>query len=315
MYAPLRPWLLLILLCTPPGQTSDPPDPSTSTKPKRQLKRKYPLQDGCVIETDVFRSDATVERESFDGGRETTTPWQASVSLKFDLKNGRYIIDYATLGENRTTYAGNRVAPVVETKTLWWLFEVDWLPFMEPLRKVEAPGCSETVYAWGKALLRKERGGGAAVDESSAVLAVVREALRESTLAEDDNGRTEGPVHMFGPSESLLPATTTLFWLARVNRFVVSSIKFVDYETGNDTIDLPLESNDVHLMRYMMTVAKKGCTREDPIYTSIADYAVTWGIDLREKGISQKQYNSRVGATAAAVAAGWNERLAPEEED
>ncbi|KAF4660529.1 hypothetical protein FOZ61_003948 [Perkinsus olseni] len=187
---------------------------------------------------------------------------------------------------------------------------------MDPLRNVEAPGCSETVYAWGKALLRKERGGGgAAVDESSAVLAVVREALRKSTLAEDDNGRTEGPVHMFGPPESLLPATTTLYWLARLNRFVVSSIKFVDHETGNDTIDLPLESNDVHLMRYMMTVAKKGRTREDPIYRDIADYAATWGIDLREKGISQREYNSRVGATAAAVAAGWNEKLAPEEED
>ncbi|KAF4745266.1 hypothetical protein FOZ63_032768, partial [Perkinsus olseni] len=213
-------------------------------------------------------------------------------------------IDFTTFSETRTSkrrpWEFSEWTKLSRTNTLWWVAEPAGLPFTRYLPETEGLGCEETIIEWGKALLKKRR-----VSKASAVLAVSRKALKEARNRE--NGEDSTFSYAFGPSEDLLPSAITYFRDDRLNRSIVNFIKFVDYTIPGGTIELPLLSENLDLMRAWMLPEENDANLTD----SILDTAAGWGIDTEEEGISEIEIETRLAAVTIAVAAGWNERLAP----
>ncbi|KAF4680873.1 hypothetical protein FOZ62_022450, partial [Perkinsus olseni] len=85
-----------------------------------------------------------------------------------------------------------------ETKTLWWIVEVDGLPFTKAIPEAEGLKCEEAVIEWGRAMLEAE--GQKSVDKTMAVLAVARKAVQESVCFDDRHG--ERFSYGFGPAKA-----------------------------------------------------------------------------------------------------------------
>ncbi|KAF4747159.1 hypothetical protein FOZ63_003979, partial [Perkinsus olseni] len=260
----------------------------------------------CVIEERHFGAEGKHARHT-RLSEEIAVPWQASVGAVFSESEGKYVIDYVTLGETRTSTRRRSLLSQwttrSQTNTLWWLLEPAGLPFTRYLPETEGLGCEETIIEWGKALLEGKR---RSVDNSAAVLAVARETLRESILRDSREARRFD--RAFGPIESFLPSSIMLYRDERTNRTLANFIKFVDYTLASSTIELPLLSRNLDLMRaWMLSGARDRADRSD-----LALKASQWGINSEEIGISEVERENRVAATMVAIAAGWHERLAPE---
>ncbi|KAF4701803.1 hypothetical protein FOZ63_028354 [Perkinsus olseni] len=262
--------------------------------------------DRCAVEAHAFGSDAVMRRGFSIKNKELFTPWQASVGAVF--REGRYEIDYATLGETTTLSRRPGLSsswePIAEVNTLWWVTEPAGLPFTRYLPETGGLGCEETIIEWGKALLKNELGSS---DEASAILAVARKALRGSQIRENREASAEQRTHEFGSDKSPLYSTITFLQNPETNGSLVSSIKFVDFTVPSHSIEIPLLSKNLELLRYWTGTTKQ----PDADGTEITLQAADWGIDAEEVNISESEKKNRAAATMMAVAAGWHERLAP----
>ncbi|KAF4652977.1 hypothetical protein FOL46_009411, partial [Perkinsus olseni] len=235
----------------------------------------------CVIEERHFGAEGKYARHT-RLSEEIAVPWQASVGAVFSEIKGKYVIDYVTLGETRTSKRRRSLlsqwATRSQTNTLWWLPEPAGLPFTRYLPETEGLGCEETIIEWGKALLKGKR---RSVDNSAAVLAVARETLRESILRDSREARRFD--HAFGPIESLLPSSIMIHRDEKTNKTLVNFIKFVDYTLSTGTIELPLLSKNLNLMRaWTLCGPTIRAARSD-----LALKASQWEINSEEIGISE----------------------------
>ncbi|KAF4684138.1 hypothetical protein FOZ60_008193 [Perkinsus olseni] len=262
-------------------------------------------QGRCALIARHFGASAAILGRSSDLSKDISFPWEASVGAVFSKKEGKYVIDYATLGESMTAYRRSYELPtwtaISNTQTLWWLLEPSGLPFTRKLPKTRGMTCEESIVEWGRQLLKKTR---ASEDKNSAVLAVAREVLKESQLRDT---RAERYTHVFGPPQSSLSSTITFIEKLWEKRSRVSSIKFIDSAVPSHLIEIPLLGKNLELMRYWT-----GRTHQrDADRTEITLRAAQWGIKVAEVGISKDEREYRAAATTIAVAAGWHERLDP----
>ncbi|KAF4681467.1 hypothetical protein FOZ60_012077 [Perkinsus olseni] len=265
------------------------------------FKRVEQVQERCVVEESKFGDGAKLGWTRSPLLYETSVVWHASVGAVFDENRRKYIIDYATLGETTTSSGRPRKSDAwvkkSETKTLWWIVEVDGLPFTKAIPEAEGLKCEEAVIEWGRAVLEAE--GQNQWIKTMAVLAVARKAVQESA-----------------------PLLSTItFSENNMNLSFVSSIKFVDHTHSSGRPQIPLSSDNVELMRLWAGYGKTGRKRDSREYAEIAEKASAWGIKTvlgsnGEQNTSEDsdvvEYNIGRAAALIAVAAGWNERLAPD---
>ncbi|KAF4699650.1 hypothetical protein FOZ62_025975 [Perkinsus olseni] len=272
-------------------------------RPENQRKVKQG-GDRCVVEERKFGSEAELKFGLTSTSEKVSAARYASVGAVFSESKRKFVIDFTTFSETRTSkrrpWEFSKWTKLSRTNTLWWVPEPAGLPFTRYLPDTEGLGCEETIIEWGKALLKKRR-----VSKASAVLAVSRKALKEARNRESGEDSTFS--YAFGPSEALLPSAITYFRDDRLNRSTVNFIKFVDYTIPGGTIELPLLGKNLDIMRAWMLPEENDANLTDPIL----DTAAAWGIDTEEEGISEVEMETRLSAVIIAVAAGWNERLAP----
>ncbi|KAF4700763.1 hypothetical protein FOZ63_025252 [Perkinsus olseni] len=115
--------------------------------------------------------------------------------------------------------------------------------------------------------------------------------------------------------------STITFSENNMNLSFVSSIKFVDHTRSGGQPKIPLSSDNVELMRLWAGYGKTDRKRDSREYAEIAQKAAAWGIKRvlgsnGEQNTSEDsdvvEYNIGRAATLLAIAAGWNERLAPD---
>ncbi|KAF4710552.1 hypothetical protein FOZ63_006918, partial [Perkinsus olseni] len=129
----------------------------------------------CVLEARDFGGfQSTYAGESVD---RTAKPWQASVAAKFDERRGKYVIDYATLGETiqmritipgfvQRTLAGRDESGSVGTQNeaneealsteavLQWFPSPGGLPLAGILDEIiDDESCEKTIIQWGRKVL------------------------------------------------------------------------------------------------------------------------------------------------------------------
>ncbi|KAF4704781.1 hypothetical protein FOZ63_008229 [Perkinsus olseni] len=219
----------------------------------------------CVLEKRKFGDEAKLRIENGKFSQEVLVTWQASVGAVFSEREGKYVIDYVTLGETRKSERRACECPkwteVSRVKTLWWVPEPAGLPFTRYLPETEGLGCEETIIEWGKALLKERR-----VSRASAVLAVARNALKEAR--QRDYGEESRYSFPFGAAGSLLSSRIAYFLDDTLHRLSVNLIKFVDSARSRDTIELPLLSENRDLMRFWIS-HEKDAHRMAPILESL----------------------------------------------
>ncbi|KAF4726537.1 hypothetical protein FOZ62_023635 [Perkinsus olseni] len=259
------------------------PAPSTMSGNRRR----------CVVEERRFGADAKLRIENGKLSQE--------VLVTVGGANAVDISDDDFWKSERRPCECPKWAEVSRVKTLWWVPEPAGLPFTRSLPEPEGLGCEDTIISWGKALLKERR-----VSKASAVLAVARNALKEAR--QRDYGDESGYSFPFGAAGSLLSSRIAYFLDDKLHRLSVNLIKFVDSPRSRDTIELPLLSKNLDLMRFWIS-HEEDAHRMAPILET----AARWGFNFVEEGISKREIETRFAAVAIAVAAGWNERLAPGE--
>ncbi|KAF4726538.1 hypothetical protein FOZ62_023636 [Perkinsus olseni] len=283
---------LFIFLCFSSGEASAVKNPYSRRIPRRGFKSEQGVakeQGRCAVEARRFRVNGKMETSRTTLSQEVSVAWQASVGAVFDGRKRKYVIDYATLGEIRTTKRRKTVRSnwitTSTTKTLRWVTELAGLPLTYDLLEVQGWGCEYTIIKWGATLLNR---GFGSVDKASAVLALAREAMSESRVREYRDQTTEEHAYMFGSSEGLLysplPAVIAFIRDDRHERWLESSIEFLDNVPSHDTIELPLLRENLDLMRAWVLPGSQKTHKEHAHLTArILKISPEWGLNLTEK--------------------------------
>ncbi|KAF4706885.1 hypothetical protein FOZ63_002514, partial [Perkinsus olseni] len=273
---------------------------------RRQLEGRCLVEGRRILFKDNLKFDHT------DLSKVVSLEVLATVGGVYSERKGKYVVDYVTWRETKAMR--NRPfkrSPWETTSTtkIIWITEPTGLPFTYDLPEVdENLRCGDTIHEWGRGLLERK---GRSVNDNAAVLALAKEALKDSRFREEHDNSTKAYLYVFGPPESPL-ITTISFVRDALGKWFVNSIGLVDDVPSRERLVLPLYEGNLDRMRAWMLPHEDESDERDANRTaSILGNAAKWGINPMEENIINSEYKLRFAAVTIAVATGWHKRLAP----
>ncbi|KAF4684799.1 hypothetical protein FOZ60_007321 [Perkinsus olseni] len=253
---------------------------ATRTGDERHIKSHL----DCVLETSDFKGFRTSKLESI------IEPWQASVAGKFDKKKGKYVIDYATLGE--TILKGNESHEQEDAANAFELEDDEWVLVEEQSKRVHlqwfpSPGslpiagvlnrigggesCEEAIIQWGKMVLKELETTGITLTEipdikgmnklmsehpetfAPLVIAwILRRDFEEAMVYDEEE------IHPWQIWTYLkgIPGyvTGSAYWSYRSACAVIGSIEF----ESNEQMNIPLKRESIDFVRDEVAAATAG---------------------------------------------------------